>query len=96
LTRAELTRLHGSIVATLAASVEAGGSSVKSYVNGQGEQGAYQFSLRAYGREGEPCVSGCGGRIEKFVVGGRGTHICPRCQPSKRAGSGASRSRKHT
>jgi len=95
LTRAELTRLHGRIVATLAASVEAGGSSVKSYVNGQGEQGAYQFSLRAYGREGEPCLAGCGSRIEKFVVGGRGTHICPRCQPAKRA-RGRSASRKHT
>jgi len=91
LTRSELTRLHEAIVDTLKASVEAGGSSVKSYVNGQGEQGAYQFLLRAYGREGEPCGT-CGAAIEKFVVGGRGTHICPRCQPAKRGG----RKRKHT
>ncbi|TLS48424.1 DNA-formamidopyrimidine glycosylase [Paenibacillus antri] len=96
LSRAELARLHGAIVATLSASVEAGGSSVKSYVNGQGEQGAYQFSLRAYGREGEPCPAGCGGVIEKFVVGGRGTHICPRCQPKKRSRAKRDQGQKHT
>jgi len=80
LTRAETERLYEAIRATLTAAVEAGGSSVKSYVNGQGEQGAYQYSLKAYGRRGEPCAT-CGTRIEKFVLGGRGTHVCPRCQP---------------
>ncbi|HZG83527.1 DNA-formamidopyrimidine glycosylase [Paenibacillus sp.] len=82
LSRAELGRLYEAIRSTLRAAVEAGGSSVKSYVNGQGEQGSYQFALKAYGREGEPCAA-CGGEIVKFVVGGRGTHICPACQPLK-------------
>ncbi len=75
----ELERLHAAIVRTLSAAVEAGGSSIKSYVNGQGEMGMFQHRLRAYGRTGEPCDT-CGTLIEKSVVGGRGTHVCPACQ----------------
>lgn len=76
---AELTRLHEAIVATLSDAVEAGGSSIKSYVNGQGEMGMFQHRLRVYGRPGEECHA-CGRAIEKSVVGGRGTHVCPACQ----------------
>ncbi|WEK53213.1 MAG: DNA-formamidopyrimidine glycosylase [Candidatus Cohnella colombiensis] len=78
----ELERLHHAIVGTLTAAVEAGGSSIKSYVNGQGEMGMFQMSLKAYGMTGQPCRT-CGSLIEKSVVRGRGTHICPRCQKIK-------------
>src|SRR5690606_13996238 len=37
LTRKELLRLHEAIIETLQEAVSAGGSSIKSYVNGQGE-----------------------------------------------------------
>lgn len=77
----EWKRLHAAIVSTLTEAVEAGGSSIKSYVNGQGEMGMFQQRLSVYGRKGEPCPS-CGGPIAKTVVGGRGTHFCPKCQPS--------------
>lgn len=80
---AEKNRLHRAILETLAAAVESGGSSIKSYVNGQGEMGMFQHQLKVYGRTGEPCSS-CGSPIEKSVVGGRGTHICPVCQPGPR------------
>ncbi|AWB44087.1 DNA-formamidopyrimidine glycosylase [Paenibacillus sp. CAA11] len=76
----EFRRLYNSVVTTLSEAVEAGGSSIKSYVNGQGEMGMFQHQLQIYGRKGEACVS-CGGPIEKMVVGGRGTHYCPSCQP---------------
>jgi formamidopyrimidine-DNA glycosylase len=95
LSRKELTGLYEAIVKTLSDAVEAGGSSVKSYVNGQGEQGAYQFMLKAYGREGMPC-SHCGDTIVKFVVGGRGTHICPCCQPLKKIRKRAAHSNRST
>ncbi|RUS43839.1 DNA-formamidopyrimidine glycosylase [Cohnella sp. AR92] len=88
LTRLEKQRLHEAIVSTLRSAVEAGGSSVKSYVNGQGEMGMFQHKLRAYGRTGEACP-GCGGEIVKFVVGGRGTHVCLRCQKPPKASSNA-------
>lgn len=77
----ELDRLYDAILATLREAVEAGGSSIKSYVNGQGEMGMFQHSLKVYGREGEPCLN-CGQPLVKTVVGGRGTHFCSGCQPS--------------
>ena len=79
----ELRSLYQAIIDTLSEAVEAGGSSIKSYVNGQGEMGMFQHSLRIYGRKDEPCHN-CGGLVMKTVVGGRGTHFCPRCQPVKR------------
>jgi formamidopyrimidine-DNA glycosylase len=83
LTRQELAALFEAVVQTLREAVAAGGSSIKSYVNGQGEIGLFQHMLKMYGRKGEPCYT-CGGPIEKSVVAGRGTHFCPQCQPLKR------------
>lgn len=80
LTSAEWAKLYEAVRATLGRAVEAGGSSIKSYVNGQGEMGMFQHELLVYGRKNEPC-SRCGRAIEKMIVGGRGTHICTTCQP---------------
>lgn len=77
---AEWKRLYEAIRSTLANAVEAGGSSIKSYVNGQGEMGMFQHQLLVYGKKDEPCPT-CSKPIFKFVVGGRGTHICNKCQP---------------
>jgi formamidopyrimidine-DNA glycosylase len=41
--------------------------------------GDFQNHFRVYGRDGEPCPV-CGTKIERIVVGQRGTHICPQCQ----------------
>lgn len=83
LSHAEYTRLHEAIVMTLRESVEVGGSSVKSYVNGQGEIGLFQHQLKMYGRTDEPCVS-CHEPIRKISLAGRGTHFCRKCQPLPR------------
>jgi len=80
---AELQRLYTAIVATLQEAVAAGGSSVKSYVNGQGEMGMFQQQLAVYGRKGQPCYT-CGSPIVRTVLGGRGTHTCEKCQPRPR------------
>ncbi|MCM3715056.1 DNA-formamidopyrimidine glycosylase [Alkalihalobacillus oceani] len=79
LTEEEIVRLHQAIIATLQDAVEQGGSSIKSYVNGQGEMGMFQQQLQVYGRKDEACVR-CGTAISKTVVGGRGTHFCANCQ----------------
>ncbi|WP_314586871.1 DNA-formamidopyrimidine glycosylase [Paenibacillus terrigena] len=76
----QLEAIYHAVIATLQEAVEAGGSSIKSYVNGQGEMGMFQQYLKIYGRKDEPCVN-CGTAIVKTVVGGRGTHYCPHCQP---------------
>ncbi|MGJ9382413.1 DNA-formamidopyrimidine glycosylase [Salipaludibacillus sp. CF4.18] len=80
-TIAECERLYIAIRGTLQAAVDMGGSSIKSYVNGQGQMGMFQQSLHVYGRKGEPCHD-CDTSIIRTVVGGRGTHTCPSCQPS--------------
>ncbi|MBT2638518.1 DNA-formamidopyrimidine glycosylase [Bacillus sp. ISL-39] len=71
--------LYREIVSTLSEAVEKGGSTIRSYVNSQGQIGMFQLQLYAYGRRGEPCKV-CGTPLEKTVVGGRGTHYCPSCQ----------------
>ncbi|HBI04791.1 MAG TPA: DNA-formamidopyrimidine glycosylase [Paenibacillaceae bacterium] len=73
------TLLHHSIVDVLSRSITLGGSSVKSYVNGQGEEGKFQHTLKVYQKKGEPCAE-CGTPIVRTVVSGRGTHYCPQCQ----------------
>ncbi|NHC40862.1 DNA-formamidopyrimidine glycosylase [Bacillus sp. MM2020_1] len=79
LNKNEITLLHREIVATLSEAVKKGGSTIRSYVNSQGEIGMFQLELYAYGRKGEECKR-CGTLLEKTTVGGRGTHYCPHCQ----------------
>ncbi|WP_096153019.1 MULTISPECIES: DNA-formamidopyrimidine glycosylase [Bacillus] len=75
----DLKKLHSEIVATLREAVVKGGSTVRSYVNSQGQIGMFQLELFVYSRAGEPCKK-CGTLIEKSVVAGRGTHTCRKCQ----------------
>lgn len=71
--------LHKHIIETLQVAVDAGGSTIRSYINSQGDIGTFQLQLLVYDRRGEPCQT-CGSIIEKTVVGGRGTHFCVTCQ----------------
>jgi formamidopyrimidine-DNA glycosylase len=79
LNKTEISILHREIVATLSEAVKKGGSTIRSYINSQGEIGMFQLELYAYGRNGEECKV-CGTLLEKTTVGGRGTHYCPQCQ----------------
>lgn len=79
LTAGEYKRLHKEIISTLQEAVEKGGSTVRSYVNTQGEIGMFQLQLFVYGRTEEPCKK-CGTILTRTVVGGRGTHYCEKCQ----------------
>jgi formamidopyrimidine-DNA glycosylase len=72
-------RLYHALRRVLAAAIQAGGSSVSDYLDVDNVPGWFQTRHRVYGREGKPCRK-CGTPIEKFVVSGRGTHICPKCQ----------------
>ncbi|MDQ0215477.1 formamidopyrimidine-DNA glycosylase [Oikeobacillus pervagus] len=75
----EIQTLQNEIIFTLREAVEKGGSTIRSYVNSQGEMGMFQFNLFVYGQEGEKCKN-CGETIIKIKTAGRGTHICPSCQ----------------
>ena len=82
-----LSRLHQALQEVLQESIQARGTSVRSYVDARGATGAFQNSLRVYGREGEPCGV-CGRRIIRERVGGRSSFFCPRCQRPLRGRSG--------
>lgn len=77
--RDQYAKLHKAVQEVLKEAIAAGGSSVSDYVDADGEEGFFQLQHRVYGREGEPCLV-CKTRIKKIVVGGRGTHYCPKCQ----------------
>lgn len=79
LNQREASRLYLAIKEVLVEGIENKGTSIKDYVDGNGNQGGNQFNLRVYGREGEPCVK-CGRIIERKVIGGRSSHFCPKCQ----------------
>jgi formamidopyrimidine-DNA glycosylase len=64
----------------LTEAIRAGGSSISDYRDADNQPGSFQTRHRVYGRAGEPCRN-CGHAIERLVVAGRGTYICPICQP---------------
>ncbi len=84
LTKPQVKRLVAEIKATLSEAVEAGGSSLRDYVQPDGELGYFQHAWKVYGREGEPCPDcpgppKCAG-VERIVQSGRSTFHCPRRQ----------------
>jgi len=80
LSEKEVGVLHQAIKDTLSEAVSKGGSTVRSYVNTQGQIGMFQLELFVYGRKGESCRV-CGTALEGITVGGRSTVFCPSCQP---------------
>ncbi len=78
---ADVERLHRAIRSTLTDAIEREGSSFDTfYRTPEGQPGSYQDQFQVYGRKGEPCRT-CTTPIRRIVVGQRGTHLCPRCQP---------------
>lgn len=78
----EQARLYAGIRTALAQGVQFEGASVNWYRTPDGRRGQSQEHFRVYGRAGQPCPV-CGTPIERTVVGGRGTHFCPTCQPGQ-------------
>ena len=76
---ARYAMLADKIRETLAEAIEAGGSTLRDYVNSEGKAGYFQNRFFVYGRSGEPCLT-CGSAIRSLVLGQRSTFYCPRCQ----------------
>lgn len=60
--------------------IKYGGTTDSDYVNIDGKKGGMQDHLNVYHKTGNPCAYGCGGKVIRISVGGRGTHYCPLCQ----------------
>lgn len=79
----QLARLNRAIKFNLRRAIASGGSSLRDYVDANGNRGGYQELHRIYDRKGETCRV-CKATIERIVLGGRSTHFCPHCQPKPR------------
>lgn len=80
LTAGEVTRLHHAIQTILGNAIEHGGTSFAEYINQARGHDTYLAHARVFHRDGRPCPT-CGTPIERIRVAGRGTNLCPRCQP---------------
>lgn len=79
LSSADANRLHGALSQTIRVSLAFGGSTLRDFRHPDGMSGMYQEQRRVYGKAGAPCPR-CGVTLERIIVGGRGTTVCPRCQ----------------
>ena len=77
----EAQRLATAIREVLTRAIEAGGSSLRDYVQASGELGYFQHQWAVYGHEGEACPGcDCGGTIKRIVQSGRSTFYCAKRQ----------------
>ncbi|HYM15490.1 MAG TPA: bifunctional DNA-formamidopyrimidine glycosylase/DNA-(apurinic or apyrimidinic site) lyase [Dehalococcoidia bacterium] len=87
LTPTDWANLHAGIVRSLRLGIDARGSSLgttlRDHINVDGAPGQNQETVRAYGRDGEPCYT-CGTPMRRIKVGGRSSVFCPKCQPLPR------------
>ncbi|QHC34112.1 bifunctional DNA-formamidopyrimidine glycosylase/DNA-(apurinic or apyrimidinic site) lyase [Komagataeibacter xylinus] len=81
---AEYDELATEVRAVLEEAIAAGGSSLRDYVQPDGELGYFQHAWRVYGREGLGCPDcpgppACDG-VERITQSGRSSFFCPRLQ----------------
>ncbi len=74
-------RLAAAIRAVLGEAIEAGGSSLRDYVQANGELGYFQHRWAVYGKEDEPCPGcTCAEGVRRIVQSGRSTFFCAKRQ----------------
>jgi len=80
LSQEEIEKVHAASRDILRRAIELRGTTFDSYHDAFGDTGKFQHQLKIFTRAGEPCLV-CGTEIVKSRVAGRGTHVCPVCQP---------------
>jgi DNA-formamidopyrimidine glycosylase len=63
----------------MAKSIKLQGTTLRDYRTVNGEVGQFGSHLRVYGKTDKPCPR-CGHPIERLIIGGRSSHVCPSCQ----------------
>jgi len=84
LRRGQIAALRDAVVESLEAGIDARGATIEDFRHADGARGSLQDRFLVHRREGEPCPR-CGSPIRKLRAAGRGTYVCPRCQPRPRA-----------
>lgn len=72
-------RLARAVQEILAQAIERGGTTLRDFLNPDGEPGYFEQELFVYGRAGQPCKV-CGGTLRAADWGQRATVYCTRCQ----------------
>ena len=75
----QLNRLVDAIRAVLDAAIQAGGTTLRDFYNGEGKPGYFGREIQVYGRADQPCLA-CGTRVRQRRIGQRSTFWCPQCQ----------------
>lgn len=75
----EVGRLASAVRDVLARAIEAGGSTLRDYVDGDGNPGSYQARHSVYGRGGLACLR-CGKKLASETIAQRTTVWCRGCQ----------------
>ena len=79
----ELIEILTVAIRIMKESIDAGGSTMRNYINADGSRGDYlELFANVFNKDGKPCKR-CGAEIIKIRVAARGTHICPKCQRLK-------------
>lgn len=74
-------RVAAAVHEVLGEAIAAGGSSLRDYVQANGELGYFQHRFAVYDRAGEPCPGcDCDAAIRRIVQSGRSSFYCPRRQ----------------
>ena len=79
LTRPQCSRLAAAVRLILKKAIAAGGSSLKDFVNSEGDPGHFMVQTKVYDRKDQPCKV-CRMPIKQIVQGQRSTYFCPQCQ----------------
>lgn len=79
ISRVRIDRLAEQIRMVLARAIEQGGTTLRDFINPEGQPGYFQQTLNVYGRAQEPCRT-CGSPIAHAIINQRATFYCPRCQ----------------
>lgn len=83
LSEIEIKAILKAVRRVMRSALKQGGTSFDDlYINVNGESGYFEVSLRAYGREDEPCRR-CGTFIRRITFANRSSHFCPKCQRKK-------------
>jgi formamidopyrimidine-DNA glycosylase len=87
--RVRYARLANEVKRILEYAITRGGTTLRDFLNADGEPGYFEQELFVYGRAGAPCKV-CGTTIRVMQLGQRSTFFCPKCQRQAKTQSAGS------
>ena len=79
ISKKRLIKLVSAIKNILNQAIQQGGTTLKDFVNSEGNPGYFQQTLNVYGQKGKPCPI-CQTPIKQITLAQRSTFYCPQCQ----------------